>query len=195
MNLPVSYSWGQFPRMQHEARQFLHELGEAANRPSMACGPRLCPVGDTQALVSRSAIPGIAVVDTALDARAVIRCCRERLAAGRVFQFAIKWVPVDYWCATDLDAMRELIATRIGPHIGACESWGMKVEKRGWPRYHTSDIVRHLAVAIDRTVNLDRPDWLVRVDVLGPRTAISLLRPGEVFSIGAPHPRGVWRQP
>jgi tRNA(Ser,Leu) C12 N-acetylase TAN1 len=170
MDLLVSYSWGQFPRAQREARRFLQELGDA------------------QALVSSSAVPGIAVAHTALDARAVIRCCHERLAAGQVFQFAIKWVPVDYWCETDLDAMRELIATRIRPRIGAGESWGMKVEKRGWPRYHTIDIVRHLAVAIDRTVNLDRPDWLVRVDVLGPRTAISLLRPGEVFSIGAPRP-------
>mgnify|MGYP005848806497 FL=1 len=63
----------------------------------------------------------------------------------------------------------------------------MKVRKRGWPRDHTIDIVRHLALAIDRTVNLDRPDWLVRVDVLGPRTAVSVLRPGEVFSLGARH--------
>jgi tRNA(Ser,Leu) C12 N-acetylase TAN1 len=169
MDLLVSYPWGRFAQAAHEVRQFLGELGEAT------------------ASVRRSAVPGIAVVETALDARAVIRHCHDRLAAGLGFEFAVKWVPVDFWCATDLDAMRELIATRIRPRIGAAETWGMKVEKRGWPSYHTIDIVRHLAVAIDRTVNLDRPDWLVRVDVLGPRTAVSLLRQGEVFSLGATH--------
>lgn len=169
MDLLVSYPWGRFAPAAHEVRQFLRELGEAA------------------ASVRRSAVPGIAVVETALDARTVIRRCRERFAAGSGFRFAVKWVPVDFWCTTDLDAIRELMATEIRPRIGPTETWGMKVEKRGWPRYHTIDIIRHLAVAIDRPVNLDRPDWLVRVDILGPRTAVSLLRRGEVFSLGAAH--------
>jgi CBS-domain-containing membrane protein len=51
--------------------------------------------------------------------------------------------------------------------------------------------VTQLAGAIDRKVDLNHPDKLVRVDVVGERAAISVLRPGEVFSAAvkdAPQP-------
>jgi tRNA(Ser,Leu) C12 N-acetylase TAN1 len=47
-------------------------------------------------------------------------------------------------------------------------------------------IVEALAAGIDRKVDLDHPDRIVRIDVVGPRTAISVLRPDEVFSTGRP---------
>lgn len=59
----------------------------------------------------------------------------------------------------------------------------MNVEKRGWDQYHTTDIVRYLAEAIDRKVNLETPDRVVHVDILRDAVAISVLRPDEVFSI------------
>jgi len=71
------------------------------------------------------------------------------------------------------------------PSIGAQETWAMQVEKRGWPRFHTAEIVQHLAAAIDRKVRLKAPDKLVRVDILRDAVAVSVLRPGEVFSIHA----------
>jgi tRNA acetyltransferase TAN1 len=83
-----------------------------------------------------------------------------------------------------LDAIKNLIEHEVAPSIGQTETWGLKVEKRGWPKYHTAEIVEYLAVAVSgRQVNLTRPDKLVRVDILGSRTAISLLRPDEIFSI------------
>jgi tRNA acetyltransferase TAN1 len=69
--------------------------------------------------------------------------------------------------------------------IAAGETWGMKVEKRGWQDQHTQDIVVYLARAIDRKVNLSHPDRVVRIDMLGGRTAISVLAPGDSFSITA----------
>lgn len=76
---------------------------------------------------------------------------------------------------------------RIEPN----ETWGLKVAKRRWQRYHTDDIVRQLAGAIDRKVDLDHPDMLVRVDVVGSEAAISVLRPDDVFSATAiPAPSG-----
>ena len=41
---------------------------------------------------------------------------------------------------------------------------------------------------MNRKVDLDHPDWIVWVDVVGRQTAISLLRPEEIFSLGLPHP-------
>lgn len=166
-DLLVSYAWRRFGPARREILRILKHLG------------------DEHARVERTDVGGIALVHTGLDNREVVRRCRELFRAAPTFEYAIKWVPVDYWCDTDLDAMKKLFEERIRGQIGENETWGMKVEKHRWQKHHTADIVACLAPAIDRRVNLDNPDKLVRVDVVGRQTAISVLRPGDTFSVNA----------
>ncbi len=146
----------------------------------------LAGYGDPQAQVERTAVPGIAVVRTTADSRGVIKKCRELWEAGEAFRFAVKWVPVDLWCESSLDAMKAAIDAEIKERIEKDQTWAMRVEKRSWRQYHTREITEYLARSIDRKVDLREPDRIVRIDVLGPRTAISLLKPDEVFSIRVP---------
>lgn len=165
MDLLVSYQWGRFGRAKREIRETLARFG------------------DEHAQVERTSVSGIALVHTALDARDVVRRCRELFRQRFAFEYAIKWVPVDYWCDTHVEAIRKLLEDNVRDQIGANETWGMKVKKRRWQRYHTRDIVLQLAQTIDRKVDLDHPDKLVRLDVVGNQTALSVLRPGDVFSV------------
>jgi len=143
--------------------------------------------GDAQPLVEKSGVPGICVVRTSLDSRQVIARCAELChAEPQSFRFTIKWVPVDYWCEKDLDAIERLVKEQVVPCIGAQETWAMKVEKRGWGQYHTAEIIQRLAAAIDQPVRLKAPDKLVRIDILGSAVAVSVLRQGESFSIYSP---------
>ena len=167
-DLLVSYPWRYFGAARREIVRLL----------------RGC--GDPLARVATTGVPGIAVVHTTADGRGVIAKCRELWAAGETFRFAVKWVPVDLWCETSLDAMRAAIEAEIMGRIEKDQTCALQVEKRRWQRYHTREIVEHLARSIDRKVDLRNPDRIVRIDVLGARTAISLLRPGEIFSIRAP---------
>lgn len=167
MDLLVSYGWSRFGAAEREILETLERLGDA------------------HAHVARTNVQGIALVHTALDGRAVVRRCRELFHEGSVFAYTAKWMPVDYWCDTDLESMRGVLATKVRERIAAEETWGLKVEKHRSYQYHVHDIIAFLAPAIDRKVNLDRPDKLVRVDIIGARTAISVLRPGEIFSIAA----------
>jgi tRNA(Ser,Leu) C12 N-acetylase TAN1 len=172
MDLLVSYQRGRYGRAKREILHVLQRLG------------------DEHPMIDRTAVDGIACVRTALDGRFVVRGCRELLEKGFAFEDAIKWVPVDYWCEADLHAMHRLLADTVRAQIAPTETWGLKIAKRRWQRYHTSDIITQLAGAIDRKVDLDHPDKLVRVDVVGNEVGISILRPGEVFSataVGAPH--------
>jgi tRNA(Ser,Leu) C12 N-acetylase TAN1 len=60
--------------------------------------------------------------------------------------------------------------------------------ERRWQKYHTIEIIEYLAKGIDRKVDLENPDLVVRIDVLGEKTAISLLESDEIFSLGLPYP-------
>jgi tRNA(Ser,Leu) C12 N-acetylase TAN1 len=97
-------------------------------------------------------------------------------------------LPVDHWCDTDLAAMKRVIDDRIRDRIGEHQSWGMKVYKRRWQVYHSIEIVEYLAADIPQKVDLDNPDWILYVNVIGRETALSLLQPEEVFTLGRPQP-------
>ena len=171
MELLVSYPRGHFGRARREVLEALRRLGDECPR------------------IERTSVEGISLVHTALDAREVARRCRELFHQGFAFEHAIKWMPVDYWCEADLEAMRALLADKVRAQIGEQETWGMQVEKHRWQQYHTRDIVTQLAKAIDRKVDLDQPDKLVRVDFLGEQAAVSVLRSGDVFSATSPQER------
>lgn len=168
MDLLVSYPKGCWSAARREIGRLLRRFGDPAPR------------------IEKSGVPGIVVVRTALDPRQVVAQCTELFGAEpAAIRFAVKWVPVDYWCEKDLDAMRRLVVERIAPGIGAGQTWAMKVEKRGWGEYHTAEIVQRLAELIDRKVRLKAPDVLVRIDILASAVAASVLKPGEIFSIHA----------
>jgi tRNA acetyltransferase TAN1 len=167
VDLLVSYPWSSYGPAVHEIVRVLGRFG------------------DPQPRVVKSGVPGICVVHSCLDNREVVARCEGLFRSELGFRFAIKWVPVDYWCETSLDAIKQLIDEKLAPRIGEQETWGMKVEKRGWRQYHTAEIVERLSADVDRKVDLRRPDKLVRVDILGSRTALTLLRPGEIFSARA----------
>jgi tRNA acetyltransferase TAN1 len=164
MDLLISYSWNHFSSARDEAVRLLKQYGDPEPR------------------VEKTSVPGIAIAHTALNNRDVVKKCKELFQTERAFQFAIKWVPVDFWCDTNLDAMKKVIEEEIRDRIKENETWAMKVEKRCWQQYHTRELIEYLAPSIARKVNLGDPDQILRIDVLGKRTAISLLKPDEIFS-------------
>ena len=57
------------------------------------------------------------------------------------------------------------------------------MEKRRYTLYHKIEIIRELAELIDRKVDLENPDKIIRVDIIGKYAGVSLLKPQEVFSV------------
>jgi tRNA acetyltransferase TAN1 len=167
MDLLVSHQRGRYGKARREILRTLKRLG------------------DEHGAVERTDVPGIALVHTTLDAREVVHRCRELFEQGFTFEHAIKWIPVDFWCEPELDTLRLHLADIAGTQIAPDETWGMRVDRHGWQRYRTPQIVSHLARAIDRRVELDHPDKVVRVDIVGERAAVSVLRPDDVFSSAA----------
>ena len=102
MDLLISHSWGQFHRVKPEVIAILKSFGDLDPR------------------VERTAVLGIALAHTCLNNREVIRYChtlwKERPLDS--FEYAVKWVPVDHWCQTDLEAIKWLIDHEITAQIG-----------------------------------------------------------------------------
>jgi tRNA acetyltransferase TAN1 len=167
-NLLVSYSWGVYGRAKREIVQVLETLGDE--------GP----------VVKRTIAEGIIGVKTSLDSREVVRGLQRLFNEDPfVLQYTLKWVPVDLWTLSDMDSLKEAVR-KLKNGIREGERWRMTVEKRRYSQHHKIEIIRELADLIEEKVDLEKPEKILRVDIIGRYAGISILTPQEVFSVAKP---------
>jgi tRNA(Ser,Leu) C12 N-acetylase TAN1 len=168
VNLLVSSSWRGLRAARREIRELLRALGD--ERPT----------------IERTLAKGIIGVRTSLEPRAVIRELRAIFERdpGR-FQFTSKWAPIDLWAGSDLASLGQAV-TRLRERIGKGETWRMTVEKRRYTRHHRIEVITALAQLIDERVDLTHPDKIVKIDLIGDRAALAVLKPEEIFSVSRP---------
>ena len=163
-NILVSYPWGEHKKAQKEILHFLERLGEK------------------NPFIRRTIAEGIMGVKTCQSPREVIRALQTMFNEDpKLFQFTLKWVPVEVWINSDLDSMRTVVE-QLRNGISKGEKWRMTVEKRRYTKYHKDEIIRELAELIDEKVDLENPDKILRIDIIGRYAGISVLDPKDIFS-------------
>lgn len=168
-NLLVSCSWGAYERARKEVLQILRKLG------------------DKEPLAKRTAARGIIGVRTGIDSREVIQRLRALFDEDPfILQHTLKWVPVDLWTSSTLDSMKEGV-TQLKNKIHTGERWRMTVEKRRYTRYHKIDLIRELADLMDEEVDLENPDKILRIEIIGKYAGLSVLTPQDIFSVVKPY--------
>ena len=97
-------------------------------------------------------------------------------------QYLLKFVPIQKVLITDFDLIEEYLLGELD-QIGPDESFKILINKR---RIHQEkiEIITKLAKNITRTVNLDNPDKIIRLEIIGKYTGISILKNGDVYSAG-----------
>jgi len=167
-NLLVSYPWGAYRRAKEEVLSVLKRLG------------------DEKTIVQRTVAEGIIGVNTRLDPREVIRELRTLFDEDPlILQQTLKWVPVDMWTWSKMDSMREAVS-ELKKKIQVGERWRMTVEKRRSTKYHKIEIIRELAELIEEKVDLEKPDKILRIDIIGKYAGVSVLTSQDIFSVAKP---------
>lgn len=163
-NILVSCPWGEHKKAQKEIMHFLERLGE--EKP----------------FIRRTIAEGIIGVKTRLNSREVIHTLQTMFNENpKLFQYTLKWVPVEVWTNSDLDSMKTAVK-QLRVRIRKSEKWRMTVEKRRYTKYHKDEIVRELAELINEKVDLKNPDKILRIDIICKYAGISVLDPKDVFS-------------
>jgi tRNA acetyltransferase TAN1 len=89
------------------------------------------------------------------------------------FRFAIRFTPLQVCIPSEIsiivDAAQEL-CMQISEH----ESFRVTVRKRH-TELHTMEVIEQVASVIDRKVDLDNPDKIVWIEIVGPWTGVSVL--------------------
>ncbi len=95
--------------------------------------------------------------------------------------FIQRMIPVDVVVDTNLEQIKDA-ATQIAPQVLPGETFRIDITERESPASR-KELIDTIAGVVDRKVNLNSPDKIFNVEVLGEYTAMSVARPDEILSI------------
>jgi tRNA acetyltransferase TAN1 len=139
-------------------------------------------LGDPAPLVAKTGIRGLVAAQTSLNPCEVVEKFRAILQERPYeFRYALRIIPVERVVPTDLDEVKR-IASELAVGIGENETFRVTVEKR-FTSLHTRDFIEAAATGIGRKVDLENPDKILLIEVVGGLTGISLIKPSEVLAV------------
>jgi tRNA acetyltransferase TAN1 len=125
---------------------------------------------------------GILVGRTALEPIEVVKRIKKlvRNEPWRV-RYILRLLPIEFaFTEEGLDSITTAVS-RLTSKMNKLETFRITVERRNtWLR--SSEIIAKVAAIIGNKVDLENPDWIVLVEIIGKLVGISVIRPDEVFS-------------
>ena len=139
-------------------------------------------LGDVQAETSKTKIRGLIVAKTTLDPCDVIEKFRAILKERAYeFRYALRILPIERVVSTDLEEIKR-VSQELATRIGEQETFRVTVEKR-FTTLHSKDLIEAAAGDIKRKANLENPDKILLIEVLGALTRLSLLKPTDILAV------------
>lgn len=137
--------------------------------------------GDPAAEAEMTEVKGIILAKTALDPLKAVESLKK-LAADEPWEirYVMRVMPVEKVVPADLEDMQGAAADLAG-RIGPDDSFRVTVEKRHNP-LHSIEVIEYIAGAINRKVDLTKPDWVILVEIVGKHAGVSVVRQEQVFS-------------
>jgi tRNA acetyltransferase TAN1 len=139
-------------------------------------------LGDQTAEASKTGVRGLIVARTALNPADTIEKFKEILHERPYeFRYALRIIPVEKVVETSLESMGQA-AAELAAGMGENESFRVTVEKR-FTTLHAQEIIEAVATRVRNPVNLDSPDKVLLVEVVGKYTGLSLVKPELILSV------------
>lgn len=139
-------------------------------------------LGVREPKICKSRIKGVILVLVENNPHKLVNKLRD-LLHERPWEFRnIKRViPVDRIVSTDYDEIAR-ISWDLARNIPKDSTFKIQVKKRH-TEMSSRKLIEMVASKIDRKVNLDKPDYVINIEILGDVTAVGLIRTNEILSV------------
>jgi len=139
-------------------------------------------VGDENAKVDRSRIKGLILGYSSLGAVEAIHSLRTYMQQEPDrFSNIYRIMPILTWVDTRIEDMVEEVKKQKNK-IGKKDTFRVTVEKRR-TNLGRLEIIEPVAEVIDNDVDLDNPDWIVLINILGEKTGVSVIEPKDKLNV------------
>ena len=139
-------------------------------------------IGDSAPTVDKTGVAGLIAAKTVFNPFEVIEKFRKILhERSYEFRYTLRIIPVEKVVRTDLGEIQQA-ATELSSKIGEDETFRVTVEKR-FTETPTQDIIEATATNIERKVDLNNPDKILLIEVVGGLTGLSVIKPNEILAV------------
>jgi len=139
-------------------------------------------IGDPAPEVNKTGIRGVIVGKTTLNPVETIEKFRVILQERPYeFRYALRIIPVEKVVRTDLNEVKR-VAKELAAKIGENETFRVTVEKR-FTSFHSRDFIEAAATDIQRKADLENPDKILLIEVIGGLTGMALISPSCILAV------------
>jgi tRNA acetyltransferase TAN1 len=140
--------------------------------------------GDTYPIIQGIKYPGLITAATNIDPKEVMRKIKKILEKDpNFFQFVLKIVPIDYVCETKLNTIKNFVEKYYSLYLNKEDSFKIELKRRKNEFIERKVIIESVAKIIPNGVDLDNPDKIIKIELLGNVSGISFLNPDDFFII------------
>ncbi|MCW4009916.1 MAG: THUMP domain-containing protein [Candidatus Bathyarchaeota archaeon] len=138
--------------------------------------------GDAEPKVDKTGIRGLVVAKTALTPVEAVEKLHSLLQERPFeFRYALRIIPIEKVVHTELEEIKNA-ATELITGLEETETFRVTVEKR-FTNIHSRDLIEAVAANVKNKVELEKPDKVLLIEVLGGFTGVSLLKPQDIISV------------
>ena len=117
------------------------------------------------------------------DARKIVKelakLCRKK---PDLFDKTFHWIPIDKWVKASVGGMQKEIK-KFDKLIKEKEKWKMDLGKRKTDKHEANLIIKLTEVINKPNVDLEKPDKIVKVEIIGNKAGLALLNKDELLNI------------
>lgn len=142
----------------------------------------LSQLGDQQPKTAITKMPGIILVDTSIDLFVVTKKIREVIEEEPwQIRYIMRVIPIERFIDTKKDEITNNVQDLI-QKIKELETYRISIKKRH-SSFSSSQLITEIASKVKNEVNLENPDWIIQIEVLGSKTGVSVLRTQDIVSV------------
>jgi len=97
------------------------------------------------------------------------------------FKFILKIIPIDLICETKVKIIKEFVKEHHNSFISETESFKIVLKRRKHEKIERTSFIEYIASSIENNVDLENPDKIIRIEILGNITGISFLKRDEII--------------
>ncbi|UCD01314.1 MAG: THUMP domain-containing protein [Promethearchaeota archaeon] len=140
--------------------------------------------GDTYPIISQIQFPGLITALTNLNPKEVVFKIKEILETDPHFlQFILKIVPINFICETNTKTISKIVQDNYKKFINEEDTFKISLKRRHHEKIERTNFIEETAKNIDNKVNLENPDKVIRIEILGNISGVSILEKNEIIKL------------
>jgi len=149
----------------------------------------LLTIGDKYPIISKIEFPGLIIALSSINCKEIVKKFRDIIREdSKFFKFILKIVPIDFVCETNPKIIRQIVNEHYKTYIRENDTFKINLKRRKHEQIERNSFIEIIAKNITNKVNLNNPNKIIHIEILGKYTGVSFLTHDDILKLGTDHP-------